>query len=114
MPENQRDGADSELYSQYFRQGLKRQRLNTIGFVSPDNVNPSYSIVLQGVEERAATLRYNVILCNSNEDVEREKTLLQVLLGKHVDGVILCPAYHPQANPNIKIFATGENALPAH
>ncbi len=72
-----------------------------------------YSIVLQGVEERAAALRYNVILCNFNEDVEREKTLLQVLLGKHVDGVILSGLSSP-GQPEHQNFATGENALPAH
>lgn len=87
-----------------FGKGLSGQRLNTIGFVVPDNVNPSYSLVLQGVEKRAAELRYSVILCNSNEDVIREKELIDMLLGKHVDGVIICPAYHPGANPNIKLL----------
>jgi LacI family transcriptional regulator len=87
-----------------FGKGLSGQSLNTIGFIVPDNVNPSYSVVLRGAEKKAAEFHYNLILCNSNEDVQREQELTLMLIGKHVDGVIICPAYHPEANPNIALL----------
>ncbi|MCP4401029.1 MAG: LacI family transcriptional regulator [bacterium] len=85
-----------------FGKGLSGKPLKTIGIIVPDNVNPSYSLMLRGMETKAAALDYSIILCNSSEDVEQEKALLQVLLGKHVDGVIICPAFYPGSNPNIK------------
>lgn len=87
-----------------FGKGLSGKPLKTVGIIVPDNVNPSYSLMLRGMETKAAALDYSVILCNSNEDVEQEKALVQVLLGKHVDGVIICPAYYPGPgiNPNIE------------
>ena len=87
-----------------FGKGLSGQSLKTVGFIVPDNVNPSYSVVLRGAEKKAAESHYNLILCNSNEDVQREQELTLMLISKHVDGVIICPAYHPDANPNIALL----------
>ena len=85
-----------------FGKGLSGKPLKTIGIIVPDNVNPSYSLMLRGMETKAAALNYSIILCNSNEDIEQEKALVQVLLGKHVDGVIICPTYYPEISPNVK------------
>jgi LacI family transcriptional regulator len=85
-----------------FGKGLSGKPLKTIGIIVPDNVNPSYSIILRGLEKKAAEFHYSIILGNSNEDILREKELVNVLLGKHVDGVIICPAYYPGINPNVQ------------
>jgi DNA-binding LacI/PurR family transcriptional regulator len=85
-----------------FGKGLSGKPLKTIGIIVPDNVNPSYSLILRGLEKKAAEFHYSIILGNSNEDILREKELVNVLLGKHVDGVIICPAYYPGVNPNVK------------
>ncbi|PID59099.1 hypothetical protein CSB45_01450 [candidate division KSB3 bacterium] len=87
-----------------FGKGLSGKPPKTIGIIVPDNVNPSYSLMLRGMETKAAALRYSIILGNSNEDIEQERALVNVLLGKHVDGVIVCPTYYPEASPNVKIL----------
>jgi len=65
-------------------------RTGTIGLVVMDNSNPFYSEVARGVEHEAYARGYNVFLCNTEEDPEREFTVLRSLEEKRVDGVILC------------------------
>jgi LacI family transcriptional regulator len=69
---------------------LVTQRTSTIGLVVPDNANPFFSDVARGVEHAAYAQGYNVFLCNSDEDPERERAVLHSLEEKRVDGVVLC------------------------
>lgn len=70
--------------------GLATQRTGTLGLVVPDNSNPFFSEVARGVEHAAYAEDYNVFLCNTEEDTEREKAVLESLAEKRVDGLILC------------------------
>ncbi len=69
---------------------LVTRRTRTIGLVVPDNANPFFSEVARGVEHAAYAHGYNVFLCNTDEDLERERAVLQSLEEKGVDGVVLC------------------------
>jgi LacI family transcriptional regulator len=69
---------------------LVTQRTSTIGLVVPDNANPFFSEVARGVEHAAYAQGYNVFLCNTDEDLERERAVLHSLEEKRVDGVVLC------------------------
>lgn len=69
---------------------LATNRTGTIGLVVPDNSNPFFSEVARGVEQVAYEEGYNVFLCNTEEDPQREMAVLQSLEEKRVDGLILC------------------------
>jgi LacI family transcriptional regulator len=69
---------------------LVTDRTGTIGLVVIDNSNPFFSEVARGVEQEAYAQGYNVFLCNTEEDIEREQAVLRSLEEKRVDGVILC------------------------
>jgi LacI family transcriptional regulator len=69
---------------------LVTDRTGTIGLVVIDNSNPFFSEVARGVEHEAYAQGYNVFLCNTEEDIEREQAVLRSLEEKRVDGVILC------------------------
>jgi LacI family transcriptional regulator len=69
---------------------LVTQRTSTIGLVVPDNANPFFSEVARGVEHAAYAQGYNVFLCNTDEDLQRERAVLLSLEDKRVDGVVLC------------------------
>ncbi len=62
---------------------------NTIGLVVSDTANPFYPDVIRGVEDVCHRAGYNVILCNSDEDVEKEQRYLRVLMAKQIDGLIM-------------------------
>jgi LacI family transcriptional regulator len=69
--------------------GLVTKRTGTLGLVVPDNSNPYFSEVARGVEHAAYAEDYNVFLCNTEEDANREKAVLVSLAEKQVDGLIL-------------------------
>lgn len=68
---------------------VKGMQTNTIGLLIPDNANPLFAELLEGVESACFDADYNVILCISNDLAEKEMYYLNVLLGKQVDGIIL-------------------------
>ena len=67
---------------------LKTQRTKTIGILIPDISSQFYPEIVRGAEDVANIYDYNVILGNSDFDVEKEKEYLRVLKEKMVDGVI--------------------------
>ena len=69
--------------------GLATKRTGTLGLVVPDISNPFFSDVVRGVEGQAYTRGYNVFLCNTEEDPQRELTILESLEEKRVDGLLL-------------------------
>jgi LacI family transcriptional regulator len=70
---------------------LKTRVTYSVGLLLNDITNPFYSTIARGAEEVANQRGYSLILCNTNEDPERERQYLQVLHDKRVDGVILGP-----------------------
>jgi LacI family transcriptional regulator len=70
--------------------GLATNRTGTLGLVVPDIANPFFSDIARGVEKEAYAAGYNVFLCSTYEDTDRETQVLQSLEEKRVDGLVLC------------------------
>jgi LacI family transcriptional regulator len=69
---------------------LVTQRTGTLGLVVPDISNPFFSGVARGVEKTAYAKGYSILVCNTEEDPQREVDVLELLLEKWVDGLVLC------------------------
>ena len=67
---------------------LKTQRTRTVGILIPDISSQFYPEIVRGTEDVANIYDYNIILCNSDSDLEKEKEYLRVLKEKMVDGVL--------------------------
>ena len=67
---------------------LKTQRTRTVGILIPDISNQFYPEIVRGAEDVANIYDYNVMLCNSDFDLDKEKEYLRVLKEKMVDGVL--------------------------
>jgi len=80
---------EKEYKPSIMAQSLRTNRTRTIGLVLADIENPFYSRVAKGVIDAAETKKYNVILCNSNNDIELEERDIKTLMGRGVDGLIL-------------------------
>lgn len=76
--------------------GLVKKYTNTIGLIIPDITNPFFPAIARGVEDEANRHGYNVFLCNTNWDEEREKSYLEALQEKRVDGIIIQAAEDSQ------------------
>lgn len=70
---------------------LRRQETLTIGVVVHDIANPFFSFLVKAIEGIAHRAGYSVILCNSGEDSARLASMIEVLLAKRVDGLIVAP-----------------------
>lgn len=71
--------------------GLRLKRTNTIGYIIPDISNPFFAGIAKSVEKSARKLGYSIILCDSEENTEIEENLLQLMLDRKVDGLIISP-----------------------
>ena len=71
---------------------LRKGETHTIGIILPDSTNPYFAEVVRGVEDSSFSQGYSVILCNSDNDLEKERLYTNVLLEKQVDGIIMVAA----------------------
>jgi LacI family transcriptional regulator len=64
----------------------------TLGLVIEDVANPFYSAIAQAVEAQAREHNYLLITASCEEDPARERELVQALLRRRVDALLLVPA----------------------
>jgi LacI family transcriptional regulator len=71
--------------------GLRLKRTNTIGYIIPDISNPFFSSIAKSVEKSARKSGYSILLCDSEENTKIEENLLQLMIDRKVDGLIISP-----------------------
>lgn len=71
---------------------LAQQRTHTIGMIVPDIANPFFPMVVRGAEDAAQRHGYNLLLCNSDDTLDKEESQIELLLSKRVDGILLTKA----------------------
>ncbi|MDW7660943.1 MAG: LacI family DNA-binding transcriptional regulator [Bacillota bacterium] len=64
------------------------KKTNSIGLIIPDITNPFFPEVARGVEDYANMEGYHVVLCNSDNDLDKEVSYIGMLQEKMVDGII--------------------------
>lgn len=67
---------------------LRSGRTKTIGLVVPDILNPYFAKFSREIEDKGFEHGYNVILCNTDENLAKEEQYVTGLLSKQVDGLI--------------------------
>jgi len=72
-----------------FARGLRLGKSNTIGLIVSDISNSFYARIARHVEDYCSQEQYNLIICNSDENPEKEIKILKTLLEKQVDGLII-------------------------
>lgn len=71
---------------------LSKNETKSIGVVVPDINNPFFGDVIKGVSMVADEHNLNILLCDTNEDTEKEKNSLQMLKDHRIRGIIIGPA----------------------
>src|SRR6266581_1680293 len=69
-----------------------KQKTQTIGMIVPDIANPFFPMVVRGAEDAALKQGYNLLLCNSDDTLQKEESAIELLLSKRVDGILLTKA----------------------
>lgn len=68
---------------------LRKSKSFTIGVIIPEVVHFFFSTVISGIEEVAFSNGYNVILCQTNERLDREKSSIDTMLSNQIDGLLV-------------------------
>jgi LacI family transcriptional regulator len=72
--------------------GLKKRITHTIGLIVPDISNPFFPAIARGIEDVASRAGLGVLLCNTYEDLAKERAYLALLDNRMVDGLIFATA----------------------
>ena len=68
---------------------LKNRKTKTIGVIIPNILDSFFAKVFSGIEKVADAKGYNVIMCISNESLEKEVRIIDMLSNGTIDGFIL-------------------------
>lgn len=69
--------------------GLVTKKSNMLGLIVPNIVNPFFPEICRGAEDEAARNGYSLIICNSDDQAEKEENYIRLLKEQQVDGVLL-------------------------
>ncbi|MCB1921200.1 MAG: LacI family DNA-binding transcriptional regulator [Candidatus Competibacteraceae bacterium] len=83
---------------------LRSRRTDTIGLIVSDIRNPFFTEVSRAVEDMAYQNRMRVILCNADENPEKEALYLNLMRDENVSGVILSPSLPTLAHFRIQDY----------
>lgn len=70
-------------------QQLRARRGRVLGLIISDIQNPFFTSVVRGIEDVAYQHGYSLVLCNSDENAEKERLYINVMRAEAAAGVIL-------------------------
>lgn len=83
---------------------LRNNKTNTIGVIVPRISRHFFSSAIAGIEETFYEAGYNVIICQSLEQLNREKKIVNTLAANRVDGVLISISMETTDSEYLQIF----------
>lgn len=71
---------------------MRSGRTLTIGVVVADIANSFFNSAIRAIIETASRAGYQILVLNTDDDIERERNAVRVLIEKRVDGLIVVPS----------------------
>jgi len=71
--------------------GLRKGHTKVIGVLIPDISNPFFAQAVRGMEKIFYPMGYQLILCSTEENSEREAANLRMLVSQRVEGLLSAP-----------------------
>ncbi|MCH7413843.1 LacI family transcriptional regulator [Belliella sp. R4-6] len=87
-----------------YARSLREQKSKTIGVIIPERINNFFSQVIDGMEAVTKAHGYHLLVYNSNEDIEQEKTILSLLVGGRVDAIVMSISGQNQKGEHLKVL----------
>lgn len=94
---------------------LRSGETKTIGLIVPDASNLFFADIARQIENIGYENGYSVILCNSDNDIEKQRHYINTLIAKQIDGAIFISAGESSedleklANSNIPVVVADRN-----
>jgi DNA-binding LacI/PurR family transcriptional regulator len=89
---------------------MKQRSSLTIGVIVGNVCNPFFSVILRAIEDTVGGHGYQVIMCNTDESIEKELAHARALLEHRVDGIILSPTAGENGEASLaakEVYASG-------
>lgn len=83
--------AELKYTPNFLARSLKMNETRTVGLVVPDIGSEGFLETIKSIEIECYLKGYSLIVCNSDEDPDRELFHIKALLHRRIDGLILCP-----------------------
>ncbi|MFO7889954.1 MAG: LacI family DNA-binding transcriptional regulator [bacterium] len=120
---NKKEGVSEDLRKKVLNKALKmgyideipkviQQSQNIIGVIIPNIQNPFFLTFLKGIETILFRMNHTFIVCNTDEDVVKERVYLKWLLESKVKGVIAAPSFSLTGETNINLFKKINQFIP--
>ena len=88
----QRAVAELDYRPDRIARNLRARRSQMLGLIISDIENPFFTSVVRGVEDVAYENDHTILLCNSDEDPEKERLYLDIMTAERAAGVIVSAA----------------------
>src|ERR1700722_10736165 len=72
--------------------GLKTNRSYTVGVLIPDLTNQLFPQIMRGIEDRLGGAGYTALIVNTDNDAARERSQMDAMRARQVDGFIAATA----------------------
>jgi LacI family transcriptional regulator len=79
---------------------LTLRRTHTLGVVIPDLMHSFFVEVVAGIESVMSARGYGILLCSSGENPRKERSELEMLRSRQVDGIVLA-SVHASTNTDV-------------
>lgn len=73
-------------------QSMKKKSTKTVGLIIANISNPYFSQIAKAAEENLSKKGYNLIICNTDEDLDKEISYIKTLYEKRIDGIMIASA----------------------
>jgi DNA-binding LacI/PurR family transcriptional regulator len=93
-------------------QSMKKKNTKTVGLIIANISNPYFSSIARLVEEIISKEGYNLIICNTDEDAEKELSYLKTLHEKRVDGLMIASALKDSEISKDEVHMVYRNSIP--
>lgn len=86
----------------YTDSNISSERVASWGVIFPNVMKDTYPGILRGIEDVAQAKNINVVVCNTDNDVEKQGQYIKRLVESEVQGIIIVPAI--SRNQDISAF----------
>ncbi len=77
---------------------LRRRATTVWGLIISDIGNPFFTAIVRGVEDAAHEAGFSLVLCNSDDMLDKEQRYIQIALAEQMAGVIITPASEAESD----------------
>ncbi len=83
--------AELDYHPNAVARSLRTRRTTAIGVLVSDITNPFFATLVRGAEDAASRAGYSLVVCNSDEALEKEDRYIRLLHRRRMDGLLIAP-----------------------